>query len=205
MRTRAAAPWTIALNRDPLIGISSPYGRRGVLSDAYRKHHGWDGDVLVWQAPTCPGRPCCHVVVGCPRSLACGPIRHRGRSTSSTELGWIPWPAPGWTVSARARMLRACAVDPLISRAVLRQGFPVGGRGIGPARDALWFLLTVRRQASVFPSLLITPCVALQEAKTRALVWPGFRWHDICHKGSSVAGVRDSGANTPQTRALWGI
>jgi len=86
VRTRAAAPWTIALNRDPLIGISSPYGRRGVLSDAYRKHHGWDGDVLVWQAPTCPGRPCCHVV-GCPRSLACGPIRHRGRSTSSTELG----------------------------------------------------------------------------------------------------------------------
>jgi hypothetical protein len=36
-----------------LLGISSPYARRGVLWDAYRKHHGKDGDpVLVWQSDT---------------------------------------------------------------------------------------------------------------------------------------------------------
>jgi hypothetical protein len=35
-----------------LLGISSPYARRGVLWDAYRRHYGQDGDVLVWQAPT---------------------------------------------------------------------------------------------------------------------------------------------------------
>src|SRR5438552_7254065 len=36
-----------------LLAISSPYARRGCLWDAYRQHHGQDGDrVLVWQAPT---------------------------------------------------------------------------------------------------------------------------------------------------------
>src|SRR5205823_14368375 len=35
-----------------LIGISSPYARRGVLWDMHRRHYGQDGDVLVWQAPT---------------------------------------------------------------------------------------------------------------------------------------------------------
>lgn len=36
-----------------LMGISSPYARRGALWDAYRAHYGRDGDpVLVWQAPT---------------------------------------------------------------------------------------------------------------------------------------------------------
>jgi len=37
-----------------LYAISSPYARRGVLWDAYREHHGPDGDpdVLVWKAPT---------------------------------------------------------------------------------------------------------------------------------------------------------
>jgi hypothetical protein len=36
-----------------LLGISSPYSRRGVLYDAYRRHYGVDGDpVLVWQADT---------------------------------------------------------------------------------------------------------------------------------------------------------
>lgn len=36
-----------------LLGISSPYARRGALWEAYRQHHGRDGDpVLVWQADT---------------------------------------------------------------------------------------------------------------------------------------------------------
>ncbi len=36
-----------------LIGISSPYARRGILWDAYRRHFGKNADpVLVWQAPT---------------------------------------------------------------------------------------------------------------------------------------------------------
>jgi hypothetical protein len=36
-----------------LLCASSPYARRGILWDAYRKHFGRDGDpVLVWQAPT---------------------------------------------------------------------------------------------------------------------------------------------------------
>jgi hypothetical protein len=36
-----------------LLCASSPYARRGALWDAYRKHHGKDGDpVLVWQAET---------------------------------------------------------------------------------------------------------------------------------------------------------
>jgi hypothetical protein len=35
-----------------LMAISSRYARRGVLWDAYRKHYGKNGDVLVWQAPT---------------------------------------------------------------------------------------------------------------------------------------------------------
>jgi hypothetical protein len=35
-----------------LVAISSPYARRGLLWDAYRRHYRQDGDVLVWQAPT---------------------------------------------------------------------------------------------------------------------------------------------------------
>ena len=35
-----------------LLCASSPYARKGVLYDAYRKHFGKDGDILVWQAPT---------------------------------------------------------------------------------------------------------------------------------------------------------
>ena len=35
-----------------LLGISSPYARRGVLWDMHRRYYGQDGDVLVWQAPT---------------------------------------------------------------------------------------------------------------------------------------------------------
>jgi hypothetical protein len=35
-----------------LLCASSPYARRGVLWDAYRKHYGKDGSILVWKAPT---------------------------------------------------------------------------------------------------------------------------------------------------------
>ena len=36
-----------------LLGISSPYARRGVLWQAWREHYGRDGsDTLVWQAPS---------------------------------------------------------------------------------------------------------------------------------------------------------
>lgn len=35
-----------------LLGISSPYARRGVLFDAFAKHYGQAGDVLVWKAPS---------------------------------------------------------------------------------------------------------------------------------------------------------
>ena len=41
-----------------LMGISSPYARRGVLWNAYHKHFGKDDDpVLVWQAPTAAMNP----------------------------------------------------------------------------------------------------------------------------------------------------
>lgn len=36
----------------PLIALSSPYSRRGALWDAYRRHHGKEGPILVAQAPT---------------------------------------------------------------------------------------------------------------------------------------------------------
>jgi hypothetical protein len=35
-----------------LLCASSPYARRGVLWDAYRKHYGQDGSILVWKSPT---------------------------------------------------------------------------------------------------------------------------------------------------------
>ena len=40
-----------------LVGISSPYARRGLLWEQYRRHYGQDGDVLVWQADTASMNP----------------------------------------------------------------------------------------------------------------------------------------------------
>lgn len=41
----------------PLIALSSPYARRGALWDAYRRHYGKDGAILVAQAPTLAMNP----------------------------------------------------------------------------------------------------------------------------------------------------
>jgi hypothetical protein len=40
-----------------LIGLSSPYARRGVLWETYRQHYGKDGPILVAQAPTTAMNP----------------------------------------------------------------------------------------------------------------------------------------------------
>ena len=40
-----------------LVGISSPYARRGLLWQKYRQHYGKDGDVLVWAAPSLAMNP----------------------------------------------------------------------------------------------------------------------------------------------------
>ena len=40
-----------------LLGISSPYARRGILWEKYQRHFGHDGDVLVWQAPSLDMNP----------------------------------------------------------------------------------------------------------------------------------------------------
>ncbi len=54
----ALKPAMATLPGSLLMGISSPYARRGPLWDAYRRHHGKDsGSVLVWQAPTATMNP----------------------------------------------------------------------------------------------------------------------------------------------------
>ena len=40
-----------------LLGISSPYARRGVLWEAFKAHYGQDSPVLVWKAPTTAMNP----------------------------------------------------------------------------------------------------------------------------------------------------
>jgi len=53
---RAAVP-ALATTGGMLIGISSPYAKRGLLYDKYRKHYGKDGDVLVIQGGTLDFNP----------------------------------------------------------------------------------------------------------------------------------------------------
>ena len=48
----ALRPALATISGSLLIAISSPYARRGVMWEAYRKHWGQGGDILVWQAPT---------------------------------------------------------------------------------------------------------------------------------------------------------
>ena len=49
----AIRPGMVTIPGAMLLCASSPYARRGSLYDAYRKHHGQNGDpVLIWQAAT---------------------------------------------------------------------------------------------------------------------------------------------------------
>jgi hypothetical protein len=49
----AIRPSMVTIPNAMLLCASSPYGRRGALHEAHRKHFGVDGDlVLVWQAAT---------------------------------------------------------------------------------------------------------------------------------------------------------
>lgn len=57
---KAIRPGMASIPGAILLCCSSPYSRRGVLWDAYQKHYGKDGDVLVWKASTVtmhPGNP----------------------------------------------------------------------------------------------------------------------------------------------------
>jgi hypothetical protein len=55
---RALRPGMLTIPGSMLIGLSSPYARKGVLWEAYRKHYGQsDPRVLVWQAGTLQMHP----------------------------------------------------------------------------------------------------------------------------------------------------
>jgi hypothetical protein len=47
----------LATTGGKLVGLSSPYARSGLLWETYRRYHGQEGDVLVWQAPTLTMNP----------------------------------------------------------------------------------------------------------------------------------------------------
>jgi hypothetical protein len=47
----------LATLKGPLIALSSPYAKRGVLYNTYRKHFGGNGKILVAQAPTLDMNP----------------------------------------------------------------------------------------------------------------------------------------------------
>ncbi len=53
----ALRPGLATIPGSPLVGISSPYSRRGALWTAYRQHYGKDSPVLVWQADTVSMNP----------------------------------------------------------------------------------------------------------------------------------------------------
>lgn len=53
---RALKP-ALATTGGLLMGISSPWARRGILWTKYRKHFGQNGSVLVWQAPSTTMHP----------------------------------------------------------------------------------------------------------------------------------------------------
>ena len=48
----ALRPAQVTIPDSMLLCASSPYTRRGALHDAYKRHYGKDGDVLVWKAST---------------------------------------------------------------------------------------------------------------------------------------------------------
>lgn len=54
----AVRPGMLTMPDPLLIGLSSPYARRGVLWEAYDKHFGREGDpILVWKGPTVDMNP----------------------------------------------------------------------------------------------------------------------------------------------------
>jgi hypothetical protein len=53
----AVRPGMATLPGSRLIAISSPHGKWGALYDAFRRHYGRDGDVLVWKAPSADMNP----------------------------------------------------------------------------------------------------------------------------------------------------
>jgi hypothetical protein len=56
--TAALRPGMATIPNALLLGLSSPYAKRGVLFEAYRKHYGKDdSDVLVWSADTATMNP----------------------------------------------------------------------------------------------------------------------------------------------------
>ena len=55
----ALRPGMVTIPNAMLLCASSPWGRRGAMWDAYRKHFGREGSILVWQAATWRSiRPC---------------------------------------------------------------------------------------------------------------------------------------------------
>lgn len=48
----AITPGMATIPNSMMLALSSPYSKRGVLWDAYRRYFGKDGDVLVWRAAT---------------------------------------------------------------------------------------------------------------------------------------------------------
>lgn len=53
---RALRP-ALATTGGPLIAISTPYARRGILYDMWKGHYGKESDVLVWSAPSSTMNP----------------------------------------------------------------------------------------------------------------------------------------------------